>query len=194
MIRDNLIDTILSRAFDYIDNNDYIGAVKIYARAWKRVCDNISKDNIKSIEEYYKKYDSDEYISDWVCVYIDALQCCFEETGNKKYLEEIIDFKEKYSEFFNVDKYFSKIIIQYESEAKFYLGKKQEAIDELKKLIKMHKEDEEIYIIISRLYTKINMFKEAKEVLKEGIKKCEFNAILEEMLGQIEKEEKRSKK
>lgn len=194
MIHDNLIDTIISRAYECIDNYDYINAVKIYERAWKKVCDNISKDNIVSLKEYEEKYESDDFISDWVGVYIDALQCCFEETGDKEYLERIIDFEKNYNKFFKSDEYFSIAIIEYVSKAKFCLGKQREAIEYLKSSVKEYSKNDIIYDILSELYIKMNMYKEAKEVLKEGIKKCECNVYLEEMLKEIEKEEKRAKR
>ena len=55
MICDNLIETIISRAYEKIESNDYIGAEQSFSRAWKRVCDYIKNDNISSIEEYEQK-------------------------------------------------------------------------------------------------------------------------------------------
>lgn len=186
MICDNLIETIISRAYEKIESNDYIGAAKVFSRAWKRVCDYIKNDNISSIEEYEQKYESTESVLKWFIIYLDVLQCCFEETGDIKYLEESINLKENYSEFFISNMYSYCQILLYASESKFNLGKKEEAIKELKELLEKYDTFEEIYYKISELYIKVDRLKEAKKILNNGICKCEFNTYLREKLDLIE--------
>lgn len=184
MIHDNLIDTILERAEDYFYEGEVLKASKSYERAFRRIFITIEEEKMNSINEYTNKYEIDYLICNIVDDYLVSLDDCFSETGDKSYLEKIIQFKEKYGYLFVVEKDVYMTILRSEIEAIFYLGKKDESLSMYEKLIEKEQTDDISYYNFSRLCYEAGKIEKAIEVLKLGIKKCEFG--IDDMKDRLE--------
>lgn len=194
MIHDNLIDTIIKRAENYMNAYDCINACKYYERALRRIFNTIEEEKMKKMEEYTNKYEIDFFISNVIGDYLVSLDDCFNETGEKFYLEKIIEFKEKYVNLFEVGEYIYCAILRAEIEAKFYLGEKEEALKMYEKLTKEYPKDDCNYFNMSRLYYESGNINKAIEILKCGIKNCEMGTEdMSDRLYMYEEEMKESK-
>lgn len=191
MIHDNLIDTIIERAEDYYNSLDYINACKCYERALRRIFNTIEEEKFKTLEEYYNKYDCEFLVENCATEYLSLLDDCFCETGDKSYLEKVIEFKEKHFDLFKTIEYMYMYISRCEIEAIFYLGRKDEAFEKYQKFIDAYPTESDSYFNLSRLYYEAEKIEEAIKVLKIGIEKCKGdNSDLRYRLDEYEEEMK----
>lgn len=189
MIHDSLIANVLERAEDCFWNGEVLKASNIYERAFRRIFLTVEEENMKSIKDYTSKYEFDFAMSEIVYNYLNCLNDIFEENGDKSFLEKIIQFKEKYTYLFESDEEVYIVILKKEADALFYLGNEKVAFEKYEKLIEKAPNVDTNYFDFSRLCYEFGELERAIEVLKRGIKNCEFGLeFLEDRLEMYEEE------
>lgn len=192
MKKDNLIETILERAFDYLDEQEIQKAISTFQRAFKRVYAHIVEDNMKSIKEYDSVYDSMYEVSYWMIEYLYALLDMFFDIGEKSYLEDLIYFCDANYKLYQYDDELIVNIGKVKAEALYWSGNVEESFEKLENLLQHYEKGTDLYLLYATLCINADKKEKAISILKTGIKKCEGKKEgLKYLLTELRKEEEK---
>lgn len=187
-----LIDEMVCKAEWYLKREGTKKGYKLLRMAWFDVQDICKKNNVKTIQEYDKRYNGYDYLSNWLQHYEEILELSDEE--NK--LHERIKLCDTVEKLFNLNDeselYWKEKFIRSRANTEFRLGNEKTATEIIEKYLKEKPDWVWGYIEMSDWYndksdSKHYDLEKAKEILlrTERIKNMEDIEIVYERLEDI---------
>jgi tetratricopeptide (TPR) repeat protein len=162
----NKINEYVKKAYEFkgVDEN----CIKHYKKAWELTRELMLKENIKIFKKFEERFETFDFLSNWIQDYEMALDNIYYNTNDKKYLEDRIKFVDEVFKTINLDneRLIKQNFLRSKTEAMYLLGEEEKAIDLIEKEIEADETWGFGYIEISDWFEKTDAKKSAEILIK----------------------------